>query len=92
MDLQEPFAYILPSECTVGVLSRLRCDYNIPDDIELFLTTVDYDAYIHFSSHRPIHVMAFESGVHLPLHPTFRRAFCAFELAPMQLVRGSGET
>ena len=82
------FECVPPSACTAADLSRLRRDFNIPADIELALPTRDYDAYTPPLSHLPIHVAAFEERVRLPLHPTLRRALCAFGLAPMQLVPG----
>ena len=33
VDQQEPFPCIFSSECTIDVLTWLRRDYNIPDDI-----------------------------------------------------------
>ncbi|KAK0604654.1 hypothetical protein LWI29_017877 [Acer saccharum] len=87
-DPPKVFACVPPSLCTVSVLSRLRHDFNIPDDVELYLPIEDYDAYTPPPGHLPIHVAAFDGGVRLPLHPTLRRALCAFGLAPMQLVPG----
>ena len=77
-----------PSACTAADLSRLRRDFNIPHDLELTLPSKNYDVYVPPPGHLPIHVAAFEGGVRLPLHPTLRRALCAFGLAPMQLVPG----
>ena len=50
------------SVCTTGVLSWLRHDFNISDDIKLLLLTEDYNAYAPPPSHLPIHVAAFEGG------------------------------
>ena len=76
------------SVCTEDTLARLRREYQIPDTITLTLPHRGYDVYTPADDKVLLHVIAFECGVRLPLHPTLRKAPLALSLAPLQISPG----
>ena len=76
---------ISDSVCTDDTLTLLRKVYRIPDAIRLSFPHRGYDMYSPPSGCLLIHVVAFECGVRLPLHPSISRLLVALGLAPLQI-------
>ncbi|KAK1559985.1 hypothetical protein Q3G72_020847 [Acer saccharum] len=53
--------------------------------LTLIIPPRDYDVYYPVKGEVPIHVVAFECAVRLPLHPTLCRILVALGLAPLQI-------
>ena len=71
--------------CTVDTLACLRKEYQIPDTITLSPPHRGYDVYTPHPDLILLHVVAFECGVRLPLHPILRRVLYALELTSLQI-------
>ncbi|KAL2456915.1 Uncharacterized protein Adt_46577 [Abeliophyllum distichum] len=66
-------------------LTKLRETYRIPEDIELILHGPNERACFPMRGCTALHLNAFVSGMHLPLHLMFRRILRAYDLAPTQV-------
>ncbi|KAL2474905.1 Protein kinase domain-containing protein [Abeliophyllum distichum] len=75
----------VPSIMVEEDLTKLREAYRIPEDIELILPGPNERACFSRRGCTTLHLNAFVSGMHLPLHPMFRRILRAYDLAPTQV-------
>ncbi|KAL2497090.1 putative abhydrolase domain-containing protein [Abeliophyllum distichum] len=77
----------VPSIMVEEDLTKLREAYRIPDDINLFFRDQTNELAFRFPRRgcTSLHLNAFVSGIHLPLHPMLRRILRAYNLAPTQV-------
>ncbi|KAL2476176.1 Uncharacterized protein Adt_36912 [Abeliophyllum distichum] len=75
----------LPSILVEEDLTKMREQYRIPSDVELILPGPNERACFPREGCTALHLNAFVSGMHLPLHPMLRRILRAYALAPTQV-------
>ncbi|KAL2486597.1 Uncharacterized protein Adt_31353 [Abeliophyllum distichum] len=75
----------VPSIMVEEDLTKLREEYRIPSDIDLILLGPNERAYFSRRGCTALHLNAFVSGMHLPLHPMLRRILREYALARTQV-------